>query len=108
MSHIALLDPSLMNHEGNLSANLGDLIIYDSVNKIIAGLFPSKEIIRISSHVPLEKKHQQIVNNAEFAFVGGTNIFLSDYSGYRLLKLKNDSSLLWLFPGVKNLIFLGV
>ena len=108
MSYIALLDPALMNHEGQLSTNLGDLIIYESVNKILNELFPHKEIVRIASHAALNRQQQNIVNQADFAFVGGTNIFLSDYRDFRLLKLKNDDFLFWLNPGVKNLIFLGV
>lgn len=108
MSYIALLDPALMNHQGQLSTNLGDLIIYESVSKILTALFPKMEIVRIASHVALDVKQQKMVNEAEFAFVGGTNIFLSDYNTFRLLKLKDSSFLLWLNPGIKNLIFLGV
>lgn len=108
MSYIVLLDPALMNHEGLLSTNLGDLIIYESVAKILEELFPKTEIVRIASHAALNRQQQNIVNQADFAFVGGTNIFLSDYNTFRLLKLKNSSFLLWLNPGVKNLIFLGV
>ncbi len=108
MSYIVLLDPALMNHEGQLSTNLGDLIIYESAAKILEELFPHTEIVRIASHAALNRQQQNIVNQADFAFVGGTNIFLSDYNTFRLLKLKNSSFLLWLNPGVKNLIFLGV
>lgn len=108
MSYIALLDPSLMNHEGDLSTNLGDIIIYESVNRVLGELFPRTEIVRVASHAALNRQQQQIINQADFAFVGGTNIFLSDYRGFRLLKLKESSFFLWLNPGVKNLIFLGV
>jgi hypothetical protein len=109
MSYITLLDPSLMDHELRPSTNLGDVIIYNSVRKILDELFPKMEIIRIASHVPLLKKHFEIIRKSEFTFVGGTNIFTSDIvNGFRLLPIKKEGNLNWLFPGLRNLIFLGV
>src|SRR5450755_3179115 len=102
MKTISLLDPSLMNHRGDLSINLGDVIIYESVIKILGGLFLDTEIIRIASHAPLEEKHFKIIKDSEFTFVGGTNIFTSDIvNGFAQLPIKYDKRRRWIFPGVK-------
>ena len=47
-----------MNNDGAESTNLGDLIIFESVLENIQLLFPQKELVRVSSHVPLENKHR--------------------------------------------------
>ncbi len=108
MGEIVLLDPSLMNHAGDLSINLGDVIIYDSVKKILNELFPKEDIIRIASHAPLEKQHFDLIKNSKFTFVGGTNIFTSDIvNGFAQLPIKYDKRRRWIFPGIKNIIFLG-
>lgn len=104
--HIVLLDPSLQNNKGEPSDNLGDLIIYDSVKKILEELFPGKEIIRISTHVGFTKKEKEIINNSHYTFVGGTNILTSDIRNFsRLTPVKKKG--FYLFPGIKNVILLG-
>lgn len=109
MSHrndIVLLDPALQDHEGNPSTNLGDLIISESNLAALQEIFPGKEIIRLSSHAFLEKKHRDIINNSQYSFVGGTNILGSDMMTWRLLHLRRGR-LLWLFPCVRNLILMS-
>ncbi len=110
MSHIALLDPALKNHQGDLPTNLGDIIIYDSVKRVLGELFPKFDIVRISSHVPLKREHFRIIKQAEFTFIGGTNILTSDIvNGYRQLPIKReDNKWMWLFPGLNNIILFGV
>lgn len=103
---IVLLDPALQDHEGNPSTNLGDLIISESNLAVLNYLFPGKEIIRLSSHSFLEKKHRDMINQSRYCFVGGTNILGSDMMTWRLLQLRKGR-LLWLFPGVNNLILMS-
>jgi exopolysaccharide biosynthesis predicted pyruvyltransferase EpsI len=105
--YIALLDPSLQNNNGEPSDNLGDLIIHDSVKKLLEELFPGKEIIRISTHAFLAKKEKMIVNNSLYTFVGGTNILTSDIRHFpRLTPVKRKG--FYLFPGFNKVILCGV
>jgi polysaccharide pyruvyl transferase WcaK-like protein len=104
--YIALLDPSLQNNEGKPSDNLGDLIIYDSIKLILEGLFPGKEVCRISTHVSFKKQEKEIINKAQYTFVGGTNILTSDIRHFpRLTPVKKKG--FYLFPGFKNVILCG-
>lgn len=56
LNYITLLDPSLNDNNGTPALNLGDIIIYDSVKKILAELFPAIEVVRLSSHQWFTKK----------------------------------------------------
>ena len=105
-NYIALLDPSLQNNEGAESTNLGDLIIFESILENIQSLFPGKELVRVSSHVPLENKHRKLFNQAFLSFIGGTNLLTYHIVRYMLMPIRN-SNLVWLFPGIKNLIIFG-
>jgi hypothetical protein len=104
--YIALLDPSIRNNEGQNSRNLGDVIIYDSVKEILADLFPGKEVKRISTHIPFSRKEKQVINNADFAITGGSNILTSDIRHFnRFRPVKTPG--FYLYPGFKNVILLG-
>lgn len=97
-----------MNHHGDPSINLGDIIIYQSVRKILDSLFPNYEIIRISSHAPLEMRHFKLIKEAKYTFVGGTNIFSSDIvNGFAQLPIRQNKWKRWILPGVRDIIFLG-
>lgn len=104
--YIILLDPALQDNQGTESTNLGDLIISESVVKILSELFPSKQIVRISTHDEIDLKRRRQINNAFLSFIGGTNLITSDISAYRQFVVRNGK-LVWLFPGVKELILLG-
>lgn len=105
-NYIVLLDPSLQNNEGEPSGNLGDLIIYDFIKDILYRLFPDKEMIRISTHVPFTKKSKELINNSLYTFVGGTNILTSDIRNFpRLTPVKRKG--FYFFPGFKKVILLG-
>ena len=95
-----------MNNDGAESTNLGDLIIFESVLENIQLLFPQKELVRVSSHVPLENKHRKLFNNAFLSFIGGTNLLTFHIVRYMLMPIRKNN-LVWLFPGIKNLIIFG-
>ncbi len=104
--YITILDPSLKNSRSELSDNLGDLIIYNSCSTVLKELFPDKEFVRITTHQYFTKKDKEIINNALYTFVGGTNILTSDIRHFpRLSPIKRKG--FYLFPGFKNVILLG-
>ncbi len=105
-SYIALLDPALADHKGTESSNLGDLIISNSVIGILQDLFPKMEILRFPTHSFLTRGQMKLINNAWLGFIGGTNLLHSDMLHQRQLMLR-DGKLLWLFPGIQNLILMG-
>lgn len=79
---LVLFDPSLKNNEGALSDNLGDVIIYDSVKRVLAELFPGKELYRVATHTfPTIDIRQNIFPN-DICFLGGTNILNSTVNSY--------------------------
>lgn len=104
---ITLLDPSLRDHQGNSSINLGDIVIYQSVSKYLKTIFPEAEIDRISTHTLLEKRHCEQIKNSDFTFIGGTNILSSDIKAYNQWKLSNELRY-YFAPKVENVILLGV
>jgi len=105
--YIALLDPSLPE-DPNLQQppNLGDVLITEAVIEALNELFPEREIKRFASHKFMERKEMQMIKEAHFAFVGGTNLLFSDMLTWRELKLRKGK-LTWLFPGIRNLILFG-
>lgn len=104
---ITLLDPSLKDHYGNNSINLGDVIIYESILSTLKELFPKKEIIRISTHSFLEKKHFNILKHKNLKFFGGTNALSSNVCKYHQWKL-SQKKIFFLNPKVKDVILMGV
>jgi polysaccharide pyruvyl transferase WcaK-like protein len=105
-NYIALLDPALQDNNRTESKNLGDLIISESVVEILHELFPSKQIVRISTHVEIEWKRRRQINDAFLSFIGGTNLITLDMRGHWQFIVRNGK-LVWLFPNIKNLILLG-
>lgn len=103
--YILLLDPSITR--SGLSLNLGDLIINESVMKILSDLFPKIEIRRITTHGWITEDDKYLINNSICAFVGGTNILTSDIkkSG-RLTPPKSRRN--YIFPKFSNIVLLGV
>jgi polysaccharide pyruvyl transferase WcaK-like protein len=104
---IILFDPSLKDHFGNNSINLGDVIIYESASKYLHQLFPNLEIIRISTHSPLEKKHIKLASEVKLKFIGGTNILSSDIKKYNQWKLSSQK-FYYYFPKISNVVPFGV
>jgi len=105
--YVILLDPSLIDNNGTPSTNIGDLIIYDAVSKIIESLFPGLEIIRISTHQFPKQKHIDLIRNASYTIIGGTNLLSSHIRQYNQWKTYT-SFMDYLFPKINNIILLGV
>lgn len=104
--YILLLDPALQNHSGTPSANIGDQIIYESVRKLLEELFPGEEIRRISTHQYFTAPEKELINNARYTFVGGSNILTADIRNFpRLSPVKRKG--FYFFPGFRNIILLG-
>jgi hypothetical protein len=103
---IILIDPALKTNEGLVSDNLGDCVISESTKKILAEIFPTKELVLISPHVPFSSKEKKLINDSVFTFVGGTNILTSDIRHFPRLSPKKTKGF-YLYPGIKNLILIG-
>ncbi len=97
----------MQDHQGNPSTNLGDLIIYESISKYLEELFPDKEVIRISTHTFLEKRHFDILKENNLKFFGGTNALSSNIRQYHQWKLSRDR-FFFLNPGIREVILFGV
>lgn len=104
---VVLFDPSLKNNSGDPSLNLGDLVIYDSVSSFLKTKFKSAEIIRISTHTPINKRERALIKDSDLCFVGGTNLLSSDLKEYNQWK-SNYYEYLIKIPVVKNAVLLGV
>ncbi|MBH8571519.1 polysaccharide pyruvyl transferase family protein [Nostocaceae cyanobacterium CENA369] len=89
---ICLFDPGLENNSGTPSANLGDLIIQEAVDREIKSLFGDFELIRIATHTFPDQKHIDIARKSPLILVGGTNLLHWRMKEYRqwaiLLKQK--------------------
>lgn len=104
---ITLLDPSISNSDGIPSANLGDIIIADSVLDEMVNLFPDYELVRISTHTYLNKKDYENIKKSEYTFIGGTNLLSSNIREYNQWKVSLKKGY-YLFPNLKNIVLLGV
>ena len=69
------------------SLNLGDSIIVDSINNELGKIFDNNFIVDISSHLPVNYIFTQLLQNADYKFVCGSNLL----SG----KLNNPFSKQW-------------
>jgi len=107
MNNIVLIDPSLQDNKGNLSTNLGDIIIYDSIQKNLEFVFSRSNLIRISSHDFFSDASFNAVKNADYIFFGGTNALSSNIIEYNQWLL-SKKKYYYLFPKVKNVILIGV
>lgn len=110
MKKIVLLDPALSNNNNELSLNLGDCIISESTNKILKSIFTDQfEIIKLSTHSPLDKQHVEILKEAEMIFIGGSNLLSSHLLKYNQWKFfKNPGLFDYLFAQKFNMVLLGV
>lgn len=100
---ICLLDPGIENNNHYPSANLGDLIIQESINREIINIFGQQDIVRFSTHVPLENDHFKILNTCSIILVGGTNLLSSYMNKYNQWKIWINDAL-----RIKTAILLGV
>lgn len=80
---LGLFDPGIENNDGGLSSNLGDLIIQRVVERELGRLFNGADLLRISTHVPLESAHLRRLRTCRQMFVGGTNLLSSKMRDYK-------------------------
>ena len=104
--YIVLLDPSLSDNEGSASSNTGDVIISESITKILQDIFPQMKIVRISTHSWFGDREKKIIKDAAFTFAGGSNMLSSDIRHFSRLT-PEKKKFFYLFPGFKNVILLG-
>ncbi|MBI5371161.1 MAG: polysaccharide pyruvyl transferase family protein [Sphingobacteriales bacterium] len=105
-NYIVLLDPSIRDNNGAPAFNLGDMIIYDAVMKILSEIFQKHEILRISSHEWFAKKQKKILNGSLLNIMGGTNVLTSDIRNFPRMTPEKKKGF-YLFPGFNNLVLLG-
>jgi len=104
-SYTVLLDPAA-NPRRDYSFNLGDSIIGRHCQVIIRSLFPQHDLVKIPLHVPLSSADLRRIRQADFAFVGGSNVLKSRRGKDPRLTVKPR----WraLFPPRLELILLGM
>jgi hypothetical protein len=104
---LCLIDPSLQDHSGRPSDNLGDVVIFRSIARCLGLLFPGEEIRRISSHEPLQESHYEILKAARMMFLGGSNLLSSDvptYNQWNFTAQREDYDT----PGFKDAVLFGI
>jgi len=100
-NYIALIDPSV-----TASTNIGNEIIIKSIRKILAELFPQKELISISPYLPFKKAEKQVINKSQFCFAGGTNMLSSNIRHFPVFTPKKTKGF-YFYPSFKNIILFG-
>ncbi len=102
---ICLLDPGIEDNDGNLSRNLGDLIIREAVEGEINILFKEDDplVTRISTKTPMRAKQYADIRTCNYIFVGGTNLLSAEMNKYRQWEI----SLLDAFK-LRDVVLLGV
>ena len=106
---VTLFDPSLWTNEGQLSSNLGDVIINESVKKYLNNIFPGIDYAPISSHQVPRDNLIRGARKSSFVFFGGTNALSSDLEEYNQWKLPVPHRLVWPFKfPVNDVILMGV
>lgn len=105
-NYIALLDPSLMDNDGTVSFNLGDVIIYEAVVKFLKEAFADKGIIRISTHIEFDRREINLIKEADLAFVGGTNLLTSDIRHFPRFTPRKRK-FFYMFPEFRKTILFG-
>lgn len=81
MDTIAIVDTSICTD------NLGDEIIMDAVNSVVAELFPDAYAFRVPSHEALSDRTRKFIRQANWCFIGGTNLLSSNITPHGLWRL---------------------
>jgi len=63
------------------TGNLGDFIIMDAVRKQLNGLFPKSYFINTSTHDTMGREARMLQKEAEYSFIGGTNLLTDRFKG---------------------------
>ena len=97
MKIITLCDTSVS------SQNIGDYLIMDTIQNIIAELFPQHMILRVPTHDLIRGPSYDCIRRSEHAFVCGTNLLTSHMLLYRQWKVGLFDTLF-----VHDFVLLGV
>jgi hypothetical protein len=84
---IGLLDPGVRDRHGTPSINLGDKIIAEAVDRELASLFPSAQVLRFSTHVPLSRGQRKDLSGCDLRIIGGSNLLSSHMWKYKQWKI---------------------
>jgi len=109
MKKIIVFDPSLKSNKGDVSINLGDVVIWTAVKQQLQQIFSHDKFLRISSHSQFESEIQSKLKEAKYTFFGGSNMLSSNLKEYNQWKLDVSNRLFWpiKFP-IKGLVLMGV
>lgn len=69
------------------SENLGDQIIMQAVERVVAEVFPAAHVVRLPTHLPLGLAGKRLLRHGDHAIVGGTNLLTSHMLRYRQWKI---------------------
>ncbi|MFP4120915.1 polysaccharide pyruvyl transferase family protein [Coleofasciculus sp.] len=100
---ICLFDPGIENNNGSPSANLGDLIIQEAVERELNNIFENSSIVHISTHTFPHQEHIRSIRSCSISFVGGTNLLNSKMNIYKKWKVSGRQQLM-----LKKAILMGV
>lgn len=81
MQNVCIVDTSICTD------NLGDETIMDAVNGIIVDMFPNAYITRVPSHEALSGRTRRFIYDADFCFIGGTNLISSSLNPLGLWRI---------------------
>ena len=86
------------------SLNQGDEIIMDAINCNLRDLFPNHMVTRTLTHDRIGHPTYRMISDADYLFVGGTNLLSSNMNKYRQWKVS-----LWdLLQGLQGVVLMGV
>jgi len=103
MTNICLFDPGYENNDGKFSSNLGDLIIRESVLRELNNIFQNEYIMSVSTQQYPDWHLLKRIYEADYKFVGGTNLLSSNMNAYNQWKIR-----LHYTPIISNVILMGV
>lgn len=104
---IALLTPSLSDINNNPSDNIGDIIIYKYVNKILTNLFPESTITCFQTHDYLSSEQINQIKKSDLRIIGGSNLLSANISAYNQWKYSSNK-FRYIIPELKDIVLLGV
>ncbi|HPF12211.1 MAG TPA: polysaccharide pyruvyl transferase family protein [Flavobacteriaceae bacterium] len=88
IKNICVLDTSIA------TANVGDEIIMDAVNRELYKTFPEGRFLRIPTHERIYKASISYIRKSDYTLLGGSNILSSEMNKYRQWKIALPKALL--------------
>jgi polysaccharide pyruvyl transferase WcaK-like protein len=97
ISKVALFDTSVC------SENMGDLIICDSIRKILENQIPETVFITVPTHDYLSSESHRIISQCDLSIVCGTNLLSGNLETYNQWKIQYTDLLI-----LRNIVLMGV